>query len=197
MLGHIIKFSADVRRLDSTIKLKNCQYYSSLLLLRVQEYCFLWCYVICKNIISSLKRYPLSQTTEMFKQTFSSLKYKHVVKWDSASHYLIIIHIGSGRNWYLKWNIEELSCTHRHQINSHYTSAKVVRVEKWHYTTGQATTCSTRLPRSPRQDEDLNVCVIMPWTEASIHRPHSWWEGGVWGHWGSLYWVASMMVPNG
>lgn len=76
----------------------------------------------------------------MFKQTLSSLKYIHVVKWDSASHCLILIHIGSSRNCYLKWGIKELSCTHRNQINGHYTSAKVVRVVKWH---------STQLDRPP------------------------------------------------
>lgn len=144
---------------------------------------FPWCYVICKNIVSSLKRYPLSHSWEhnkMFKQTFSSLKYKHVVKWDSASHCLILIHIGSSKNWYLNEVLKRF-LAHRHQINSHYISAKVVRVVKWHYTTAQTTTCVTRLPRSSRQDDNLNVCVICP-----EQRPHSWWEGEVWGHWGSL-----------
>lgn len=94
---------------------------------------------------SSPTHSPLSHASEHSRKK-NRLMYKQVDKWYSALHCLILTYICSSEDSYLRKGIEKLSCTHKSQTNSHFTSDEAVNTL---YTVGQSTSCFTTHPKSP------------------------------------------------
>lgn len=161
-----------MRRLDSTIKLQNCQCHSSLLPMNI------------RISFSSPTHSPLSHASEHSRKK-NRLMYKQVDKWYSAPHCLILTYICSSEDSYLRKGIEKLSCTHKSQTNSHFTSDKAVKLLKLHFIQWDRPLLA--LQHIQRVPAKMRIWMFLPFAlgqrhQGPTHRGQSWWEGCVWGH---------------